>query len=172
VNATATLDQKYGLSDTIGPKSASAHCDVAGLAKVVETVNGQAPSGTQSFTFTLRQGADPMHDGTILQTLVANAGNGGVLNFTPNLNPLPPDNHYQMCEDVLPGWNTSRQAPNRRRPATSAFRCFMTRPFRRRRRAAAARHLSPLRRDQAPAGPRPLPAARPQQSRLPGGLRP
>lgn len=104
VNATAALDQKYGLSDTIGPKSAKASCDVMGLAKVIKTVSGQPPSGTQAFTFTLRQGADPMNTGTILETQVANAGNGGVLNFTTN---LVPGNHYQMCEDVMPGWNTS-----------------------------------------------------------------
>ena len=104
VNASATLDPKYGLSDTIGPKSASASCTVMGLAKVIKTVSGQPPSGTQSFTFTLRQGADVINIGTTLETQVANAGNGGVLNFTPN---LVPGNHYQMCEDVMPGWNTS-----------------------------------------------------------------
>jgi hypothetical protein len=35
---------------------------------------------------------------------VANSGNGGVLNFTTN---LTPGSHYQMCEDVMPGWNTN-----------------------------------------------------------------
>jgi uncharacterized repeat protein (TIGR01451 family) len=104
VKATATLDPKYGLSDTIGPKSDSASCNVMGLAKVIKTVSGQPPSGAQSFTFTLRQGADVVNVGTTLETLVANAGNGGVLNFTTN---LVPGNHYQMCEDVMPGWNTS-----------------------------------------------------------------
>jgi uncharacterized repeat protein (TIGR01451 family) len=104
VKATAALDPKYGLSDTIGPKSASASCDVMGLAKVIKTVSGQPPSGTQSFTFTLRQGADTMNLGTILETQMANASNNGVLNFTTN---LVPGNHYQMCEDVMPGWNTS-----------------------------------------------------------------
>src|SRR5262249_10524166 len=51
VNATAALDPKYGLSDTIGPKSASASCDVMGLAKVIKTVSGQPLSGSQAFTF-------------------------------------------------------------------------------------------------------------------------
>jgi uncharacterized repeat protein (TIGR01451 family) len=105
VTATAALDPKYGLpSDTVGPKTASASCDVMGLAKVVKTVSGQPPSGTLSFTFTLRQGADVINVGTTLETGLANAGNGGVLKFTTN---LVPGNHYQMCEDVMPGWNTS-----------------------------------------------------------------
>src|SRR5262249_58905280 len=47
-------------------------------------------------------------------------------------------------------------------PATSVIRCFMTRPFRCRRRAAAAPHRLPLRHDQAPAGPRPPPAGPPR----------
>jgi uncharacterized repeat protein (TIGR01451 family) len=104
VKASATSDPKYGLNDTIGPKSDSANCTVMGLAKVIKTVSGQPPSGTQSFTFTLRQGADVTSLGTTLETQVANAGNGGVLNFTTN---LVPGSHYQMCEDVMPGWNTS-----------------------------------------------------------------
>jgi uncharacterized repeat protein (TIGR01451 family) len=108
VTATAALDPKYGLSDTIGPKSDSASCDVMGLAKVIKTVSGQQPSGTQSFTFTLREGASVTDLGTILQTQAANAGNGGVLNFTTD---LVPGNHYQMCEDVMPGWNTSLGPP-------------------------------------------------------------
>lgn len=105
VNATAVLDSKYGLNDpTIGPKSASASCDVMGLAKVIKTVSGQPPTGTQSFTFTLRQGADLINAGTILETQVANAQNNGVLTFNKD---LVPGNTYQMCEDVMPGWNTS-----------------------------------------------------------------
>ncbi len=59
-------------------------------------------------------------------------------------------------------------------PATSVILCpcLMTRPFRRRRPAAAAPPLAPPRRDRAPAGPRPPPAARPRRSRTPGGPRP
>ncbi len=75
-----------------------------GSAKVIKTVNGAAPTGTQAFTFTLRQGADVSNLGTILETQIANAGNGGVLNFTTQ---LVPGQHYQLCEDVMPGWNTS-----------------------------------------------------------------
>lgn len=105
VSATATLDPKYGLTDpALGPTSASASCTVMGLAQVIKTVNGQPPSGTQSFTFTLRQGADVFNQGTTLETQFANAGNSGLVNFSTN---LVPGNHYQLCEDVMPGWNTS-----------------------------------------------------------------
>lgn len=104
VNASATLASKYGLDNVLGPKSASASCTVMGLAKVIKTVDGQAPSGSQSFTFTLRQGADVFSQGTVLDTEIANATNGGVLNFSPD---LVPGAHYQLCEDVMPGWNTN-----------------------------------------------------------------
>jgi hypothetical protein len=75
-----------------------------GHAKVIKTVNGNAPSGSQSFTFTLRQGASTTSVGTILETKTADAGNGGIINFTTD---LVPGNHYQLCEDVMPGWNTT-----------------------------------------------------------------
>ncbi len=75
-----------------------------GLAQVIKTVNGAAPSGTQTFSFTLRQGADTSNLGTILETQIASAANNGVLNFTTQ---LVPGQHYQMCEDVMPGWNTN-----------------------------------------------------------------
>lgn len=78
-----------------------------GYAKVVKTVSGAAPSGTQAFTFQLRQGAVPQYpngDGTIIETQVANAANGGVINFTTK---LVPGATYQMCEVIMPGWTTS-----------------------------------------------------------------
>ena len=75
-----------------------------GKAKVVKTVNGAPPSGTQSFTFTLRQGADTINVGTTLETASASAANGGVINFATL---LTAGNHYQLCEDVMPGWNTT-----------------------------------------------------------------
>jgi hypothetical protein len=81
-----------------------------GKARVIKTVsahdgsNPVPPSGTDSFTFTLRSGATNIigHPGTILDTEVANAGNGGQFDFTPL---LVPGNHYQVCE-MLPdaGW--------------------------------------------------------------------
>jgi hypothetical protein len=105
VNTTSvTLAAKYGLANVLTNKSSTASCTVGGRAKVIKTVNGAPPSGTQSFTFTLREGANNLNLGTILETQTANAGNGGVLNFATN---LVPGQHYQMCEDVMPGWNTT-----------------------------------------------------------------
>jgi hypothetical protein len=75
-----------------------------GKAKVIKTVNGAAPSGTQTFPFTLRQGANTISTGTTLETASATAGNGGIIDFTTG---LVPGNHYQLCEDVMPGWNTT-----------------------------------------------------------------
>ena len=75
-----------------------------GAAKVVKTVSGAAPSGSQAFTFQLRQGATTVADGTTLETLVANAANGGTITFTTA---LVPGRTYQLCEIVLPAWLTS-----------------------------------------------------------------
>jgi Prealbumin-like fold domain len=75
-----------------------------GKAKVVKTVNGAAPSGTQAFTFQLRQNASAIAGGTTLESGVANAANGGVINFTTN---LVPGETYQLCEIVMPGWSTT-----------------------------------------------------------------
>jgi hypothetical protein len=73
-------------------------------AKVVKTVSGQPPSGAQAFTFQLRQGATTTDNGTTLDTQIANASNGGVINFASN---LVPGDTYQLCEIVMPGWSTS-----------------------------------------------------------------
>lgn len=75
-----------------------------GKARVVKTVQGQAPSGTQAFTFQLRQGASDTQNGSTLETQVANAANGGVHAFTTW---LKPGDTYQMCEIVMPGWSSS-----------------------------------------------------------------
>jgi hypothetical protein len=76
-----------------------------GYAKVIKTVSGAAPTGTQSYTFQLRENASISQGGTTRETEIANAGNGGVLNFTTK---LIPGQHYQMCEaNLLPGWNTT-----------------------------------------------------------------
>jgi hypothetical protein len=74
-----------------------------GKAQVVKTVNGQPPSGTQAFTFQLRQGASTTETGTVLEALVADASNA-TLNFTTQ---LVPGNTYQLCEIVMPAWQTS-----------------------------------------------------------------
>jgi hypothetical protein len=75
-----------------------------GAAKVIKTVNGQPPTGSQAFTFQLRQGASTIDTGTTLESAVANAANGGVINFTTL---LVPGNTYQLCEIVMPGWTSS-----------------------------------------------------------------
>lgn len=76
----------------------------SGAAKVSKTVRGVAPSGAQAFSFQLRQGATPTAVGATLESLTANAGNGGVLNFTSS---LVPGGTYQMCEATLPGWQNT-----------------------------------------------------------------
>jgi hypothetical protein len=80
-----------------------------GQARVVKTVSGAAPTGTQSFTFQLRQGAVaayPGGEGTILESANATAANGGVINFSTL---LVPGTTYQLCEVIMPGWLTSLQ---------------------------------------------------------------
>jgi len=75
-----------------------------GFAKVVKTVSGAPPTGTQSFTFQLRQGATTISEGTILESANADSTNGGVINFTTK---LIPGTTYQLCEIVMPGWLTT-----------------------------------------------------------------
>jgi hypothetical protein len=79
-----------------------------GHARVVKTVNGAAPSGSQAFTFQLRQGASASAAGTTLETGVANAGNGGVINFATY---LVPGTTYQLCEQMSVGWMTTLGPP-------------------------------------------------------------
>jgi hypothetical protein len=79
-----------------------------GHVKVVKTVNGAPPSGSQAFTFELRQGASTSAAGTILESGVANAADGGVINFATY---LVPGATYQLCEQVLAGWTTSLGPP-------------------------------------------------------------
>lgn len=76
----------------------------SGKAKVIKTVSGAPPSGTQAFTFQLRSGASPTQNGTTLESLAANAGNGGVINFSST---LVPGDDYQLCELVMPGWTST-----------------------------------------------------------------
>ena len=56
-----------------------------GQARVVKTVRGALPSGSQSFTFQLRQSASTTSAGTTLESADATAGNGGVINFATTL---------------------------------------------------------------------------------------
>jgi uncharacterized repeat protein (TIGR01451 family) len=79
-----------------------------GTAKVIKTVNGVPLTGSQSFTFQIRQGASAISAGTILEQRDANAGNGGVINFATL---LMPGTTYQLCEIVMPGWMTTLGPP-------------------------------------------------------------
>ena len=75
-----------------------------GKVQVVKTFNGGAITGSETFTFTLRSGANATTVGTTLETIVANSTNGGTLNFTTF---LTPGASYQICEVVLPGWSST-----------------------------------------------------------------
>jgi hypothetical protein len=79
-----------------------------GKARVVKTINGAALAGTDSFVFQLRQGASVSAAGTTLESGTANAGNGGVINFSTL---LVPGATYQLCEIVMPGWMTTLGPP-------------------------------------------------------------
>lgn len=109
VNASATLASKYQLSDVVNTAPASASCTVDGLAGVQKTVQGGAVTQPQGsgFTFQLRQNAGTTSDGTILDTQEAYAGHAS---FTFSAD-LIPGNHYQVCEVVMPGWNTTLAPP-------------------------------------------------------------
>jgi hypothetical protein len=77
-----------------------------GLVKVIKTVSGAAPTGTQSFTFELWQALTAVvgTGSKVEGPLAANAGSVGTINFSAN---LTPDATYQMCETaMLPGWQT------------------------------------------------------------------
>lgn len=76
-----------------------------GKAQVVKTAKGQSLGGTAyAFSFELRQGASTTAAGTTLATGVASSSNGGAINFSPY---LTPGATYQICEVVMPGWNTN-----------------------------------------------------------------
>lgn len=74
-----------------------------GKAELDKTVSGSPISGTQAYTFQIREGASTTADGTMLESQVAQLSNGGLLNFATL---LIPGKTYQMCEIVMPGWNT------------------------------------------------------------------
>jgi hypothetical protein len=102
VDNTATL--KGDNNTVLGTASASVAVHVTCKAKVVKTVSGAVPSGNQSFTFQLRQGATTTSNGTILESKDANFANGGVIDFATA---LEPGSTYQLCEIIMPGWSTS-----------------------------------------------------------------
>ena len=84
----------------------SATCTITntrkGKATVVKTVAGLTPASNQTFTFELRSGAAPNADGTVLETKTTDAT--GNINFSTL---LVPSQTYQICEWVMPGWNTN-----------------------------------------------------------------
>lgn len=75
-----------------------------GKAKLIKTVDGAVPSGSQAFTFQIRSGATVTQSGTILESGVANAANGGVVDFATE---LVPGQTYQFCEIIMPGWSST-----------------------------------------------------------------
>jgi hypothetical protein len=79
-----------------------------GSARVIKTVGGRPPSGSESFCFELRSGASSTVSGTILESQCATAGNGGVINFATK---LVPGTTYALCEFVMPGWMTTLGPP-------------------------------------------------------------
>lgn len=101
VTGDVTLSSIYGLPNAY-TFSASASCAVVGRAKVLKTVSGKTPATGQSFTFELRQGAAITTDGTLLASAATDAA--GLISFTTD---LTPDTPYQLCEVVMPGWNTN-----------------------------------------------------------------
>jgi hypothetical protein len=101
VTGTVTLASRYGLANSY-TFSASDSCDVKGKVKVVKTVSGQPPAAGQTFTFQLRQGASPSAEGNLLESKDTDAS--GNISFTTELNP---GQTYQICEWVMPGWNTN-----------------------------------------------------------------
>jgi len=106
VSASGKTSASFAMPDT------DVSCTVtntrAGHAKVVKTVQVGPTAGpltsADSFIFTLRSGAQPGVPGTILETGTATGGNAGIVTFATALNP---GQHYQICEVVRAGWNTS-----------------------------------------------------------------
>jgi hypothetical protein len=73
-----------------------------GKAEVIKKVSGAAPAAGQTFTFELRKDASITSNGTILETKTTDAS--GNIGFTTS---LVPGDTYQICEWVMPGWNTN-----------------------------------------------------------------
>jgi uncharacterized repeat protein (TIGR01451 family) len=107
--ATCTNGTPGNVTITLGQTTTCTFTNTRrGLAQVVKTVNGAPPTGAQSFTFQIRQGASTTAAGTTLETGTATAVNGGVINFATT---LVPATSYQLCEQVMPGWMTTLGPP-------------------------------------------------------------
>jgi hypothetical protein len=97
---TVTIPNDQGGSVTVTTNN-SLH---TGYVKVIKTLQGLPLSGTEAFTFELRQGAaGPSTEGTLLETEVLDATNSTGVTFTTN---LTPGDRYQLCEIVDVGWAT------------------------------------------------------------------
>jgi hypothetical protein len=108
-SATCTNGTPGSITITLGQTTSCTFTNTRrGLAQVVKTVNGARPSGAQSFTFQIRQGASTTGGGTTLEAGTATAENGGVINLTTK---LVPTTTYQLCEQVMPGWMTTLGPP-------------------------------------------------------------
>lgn len=79
-----------------------------GRVEVAKTVAGGPLVGTQSFTFQLRQGATPTADGDTLESQSATVANSGTFTFASL---LLPGSTFQLCEVMLPGWQTTLPNP-------------------------------------------------------------
>lgn len=80
-----------------------------GTITIHKTENGAPITGSDAFTFQLRSGASSSSDGTVLDTEVANAGNGGVFSFQVNGTTEIVPGTYQVCEFVNLGWKSTIQ---------------------------------------------------------------
>jgi hypothetical protein len=87
-----------------------------GMVQLTKTILGAPITGTESFLFELRQGANATDDrGTLIDTATANSGNGGSVMFAGKYIP----GTYQFCEVLeMPGWSTSLSS------ASGAFTLF------------------------------------------------
>ena len=76
-----------------------------GTAKVMKKQSGATLTGTQAFSFDLREGATATNLGTTLESKTANAANSGTITFTTE---LVPGDTYQLCEtNVAVSWHSS-----------------------------------------------------------------
>ena len=77
---------------------------LASKVQVIKTIAGGLLTAADSFTFQLRQGASTTAAGTILASGVVNLGNAGTITFPTKLDP---NQTYQLCEVVMPGWKNN-----------------------------------------------------------------
>jgi len=82
-----------------------------GTLTIRKTLNGASLAGLavpQTFSFQLRSGASATATGTLVGSVNATTANGGVVSFQTK---LVANAAYQVCETVMPGWNTNLASP-------------------------------------------------------------